>query len=432
MTYIIDRRQNGKGKSTENRQKFMRRIKDVVKEQLPNIINNKKLVDIDKTGGKVKIPASKRIVEPAFRNGQGGVQDWVMPGNDEFTRNDQIDKPPSGGGRGRGKGGSRGPNYEDEFTVEISRQEFLDAFFEDLALPDMVKTQISKVKEKVKRPAGYQPSGSPNKLSVLRSYKQSFLRKKPLEASLQKKIDALQAEFDASFDEVEKLTITEAIEKLVDKRNKIPFLDPVDLRYKLVLTEEVPTTHATMVMIMDNSGSMGLREKTIARKFFYLLYAFLRSQYEEVDMVFVSHTAEAEELNEEEFFNTSVAGGTVVSSALDLTAEIIRERLAGKTNIYISQVSDGDNENTDNGTCKEILEDDILPHVQYYAYVQVDDYHYTSGDMTLSQALGYAANNLWKAYEAVSESNKKLQMKRVHDEADIFGVFKELFTKAKP
>jgi uncharacterized sporulation protein YeaH/YhbH (DUF444 family) len=143
-------------------------------------------------------------------------------------------------------------------------------------------------------------------------------------------------------------------------------------------------------------------------------------------MIFISHTETAVEMDEDEFFNTRISGGTIVSSALDLAAEIIDERLVGKTNIYVAQVSDGDNTDTDNGTCAEILEDDILPHVRYFAYVQVDNYH-ESINPTLTSLMH--ERGLWKSYKHVASNNEKLQVKRVYHEKDIYPVFRELFSK---
>lgn len=229
---------------------------------------------------------------------------------------------------------------------------------------------------------------------------------------------------------LELLTAYMLYDELQARYDNIPLFDDTDLRYRAKVKIETPSTHATMIMIMDNSGSMGEREKTIARKFFLLLYLFLRKSYEHVDIIPISHTTEAHELSEEEFFNTHESGGTLVSSALDLAHEIIDARLKGKTNVYIAQVSDGDNLDTDNGTCTEILEDDILPHVRYYAYVQVDDYH-TSDDTSdpYLSTISSFGKGLWKAYESLSKRHAHFNIKRVNAEKDIYPVFRELFTK---
>lgn len=415
---IVDKRTVNRDRTTENRQRFLKRIKATIKEQLPKIIGNRSLRDIDKSGGRIRVNR-KTISEPFIHHGEGGNIDRVLPGNDEYVDGDLVPKPDNGQG---GPRGTRGDDGEDDFIVELSREEFLNFFFEDLELPDMLLTNLSKIKEFKRQNAGFQPDGSPNRLSVERSYRQSLGRRITLRGMIDQKIEKYEEELTEAIGE-RLAFLTKEIERLKKKRDKLPLFEEMDLRYRLTTRIEVPVTHATMVMIMDNSGSMGLKEKTIARKFFWLLYSFLSRQYEQVDMIFISHTETAVEMDEDEFFNTRISGGTIVSSALDLAAEIIDERLEGKTNIYVAQVSDGDNTDTDNGTCAEILEDDILPYVRYFAYVQVDSYHETINPSLMHE------RGLWKSYKNVASNDPKLQVKRVYEEKDIYPVFRELFSK---
>lgn len=431
---IVDKRTVNRDRTTENRQRFLKRIKATIKEQLPKIIGNRSLRDIDKSGGRIRVNR-KTISEPFIHHGEGGNIDRVLPGNDEYVDGDLVPKPDNGQS---GPRGTRGDDGEDDFIVELSREEFLNFFFEDLELPDMLLTDLSKIKEYKRQNAGFQLDGSPNRLSVERSYRQSLGRRITLRGMIDQKIERVTQQLAELEDavvlkgmtpdefEAEESRLKAELERLTKKRDRLPLFEEMDLRYRLSTKIEVPVTHATMVMIMDNSGSMGIKEKTIARKFFWLLYSFLSRQYEQVDMIFISHTETAVEMDEDEFFNTRISGGTIVSSALDLAAEIINARLVGKTNIYVAQVSDGDNTDTDNGTCAEILEDDILPHVRYFAYVQVDSYH-ESINPTLSSLIH--ERGLWKSYKNVASSDPKLQVKRVYEEKDIYPVFRELFTK---
>lgn len=421
---IVDKRTVNRDRTTENRQRFLKRIKATIKDQLPKIIGNRSLRDIDKTGGRIRV-SRKTISEPFIHHGEGGNIDRVLPGNDEYVDGDLVPKPDNGG---NGPRGTRGDDGEDDFIVELSREEFLNFFFEDLELPDMALTDLSKIKEYKRQNAGFQPDGSPNRLSVERSYRHSLGRRITLRGTIDKKIEKVEAELVDAVDP-RKAELQVELTRLQRKRDSLPLFEEMDLRYRLSTKIEVPVTHATMVMIMDNSGSMGMKEKTIARKFFWLLYKFLERQYEQVDMIFISHTETAVEMDEDEFFNTRISGGTIVSSALDLASEIIDERLVGKTNIYVAQVSDGDNTDTDNGTCAEILEDDILPHVRYFAYVQVDSYH--DADMRANPTLTSLMSDrgLWKSYQSVANKNSRLQAKRVFQEKDIYPVFRELFSK---
>lgn len=436
MTFI-DKRKVTRDRTTENRGRFLRRIKGTIQDQLPDIIKGKSLKDMDKSGGKIKVNR-KTIQEPTIHHTDGGNIDRVLPGNKEYVPGDEIMKPKSGGGGGRGKQASDGPDGEDDFVIELTREEFMDAFFEGLELPDMLKTELAKVVEYKRENAGFQPDGSPNRLNVIRSYKQSFVRRLSLTSALKTKLAELEDQlFNAKF-EVEHAADSEAEEKfkaevfLIEQQitettarleKQLPMFEDMDLRYRSSIKREIPVTHATMIMIMDNSGSMGEKEKTIARKFFWLLYSFLRRTYEKVDMRFISHTTDAEEMSEDDFFNTHVSGGTIVSSALTLASEIIYKELLNKTNIYIAQVSDGDNMDYDNADCTKILTNEILPAVRYMAYMQVDQ---DFGDSPSPSSL---MRGLYKAYHDAAAQNPKLATARVHEERDIFPVFRDLFKK---
>jgi len=137
----------------------------------------------------------------------------------------------------------------------------------------------------------------------------------PLKNELHEKENLLK-----SANDFEKTILAKEIETLEERIKNVPYIDDIDLRFRNVKKETVPNTSATMICIMDNSGSMGEREKTLSRKFFFLLYLFLNKKYKKIDLIFVHHTTEAREVTEEEFFNMRESGGTVVSSALDLTA----------------------------------------------------------------------------------------------------------------
>jgi len=457
MSIVInDKRKVTRDRTSENRARFLRRIKGTIKEQMNDIIGGKSLKEMDKTGGNIKVNR-KTITEPQIWHTDGGNVDRVLPGNDQYVPGDTIQKPRQGGGQGRGKNASDGPNSEDDFVIELSPKEFMDYFFEDLELPDMMKTQLTKIKEYKRENAGFQTDGSPNRLSVIRSYKQSFARRMMMNGVFKDRIAILNEllyvltnsemlavkmislpltiDIKEAVIETDKLpergtfehdllvaTVQAEIDHLHFKCENMAMFEEMDMRYRTVIKREIPIAHATMMMIMDNSGSMGEKEKTIARKFFWLLYSFLVRAYEKVDMVFISHTTEASEMTEEEFFNTRENGGTIVSSALDLTNEIIQKRLLNKTNIYVAQVSDGDNVDSDNDTCIDILTDQILPNIRYMAYVQVDDYH---GD----ENANVYGKGLWRAYKSISDTNSRLQIKRVQDENNIYPVFRDLFKK---
>ena len=171
-----------------------------------------------------------------------------------------------------------------------------------------------------------------------------------------------------------------------------------------------------MFCIMDVSGSMDQSTKDIAKRFFMLLYLFLQRNYEKTEVVFIRHHTSAKEVDEEEFFYSRETGGTIVSSALKLTDEIIEQRYSpNHWNIYAAQASDGDNWNDDSTICHKILRERLMPKLQYFSYIEI-----TARD---HQAL-------WESYEKVAEEfEDTFAMRQLQDAADIYPVFRQLFKK---
>jgi uncharacterized protein len=162
------------------------------------------------------------------------------------------------------------------------------------------------------------------------------------------------------------------------------------------------------------SGSMDEARKDLAKRFFILLYLFLTRHYQQTDVIFIRHHTQAAEVTEDEFFHATESGGTVVSSALTLMHEIIRERYTGSEwNIYGAQASDGDNWQQDSSKCRELLENKLLPLCRYFAYVQVAD----------------EDQNLWEEYTRVRDGNPHFAMQKIVTPAQIFPVFRDLFKK---
>lgn len=423
MHFILDRRST-KGNASENRQKFLRRVRDVVKSSMQESFKNKSIKDIGKDGHDIVIDSQniqKSLDEPHFNYDFGGDETWVLPGNKEFAKGDEIKKPQGGSGKGNGQQGSDDPSKsEDPFVVHITQEEFLNFFFEDLELPDLVKKDLQNIEEHRFKNAGFTQSGPPSKLSVVRSMKQSLMRRMALQSPLKNELHEKENLLKSAND-FEKTILAKEIETLEERIKNVPYIDDIDLRFRNVKKETVPNTSATMICIMDNSGSMGEREKTLSRKFFFLLYLFLNKKYKKIDLIFVHHTTEAREVTEEEFFNMRESGGTVVSSALDLTAQIINERGLSKSNLYICQCSDGDNYGeADNRKCISLLNDGILPFTQYYAYIQIQPTHSMSNNT--------GATSLWNAYNS-GISAKHFAQQLIQEDKDIYQVFRKLFEK---
>ena len=426
---IIDRRKNDKGKSTDNRRRFVKRVKKQVKEAVKETIRDGKVGDIiNSKEKKIKIPG-KGLDQPTFHHDKkGGIKDIVHPGNKHFNQGDRHPRPPENDGAAGRKGTPDGEG-EDSFSFHLTKEEFLDLFFEDLELPDMIKKDIAKIDEYENRRAGFTVDGNPSRLNVLQSLKRAKGRRLGLRSPKKKKLKKLLEELEVLniklsenpndlklIEDIKKLE--KQIEGLKRKIKSIPFIDDMDLRYNHWEKVPVPTTQAVMFGIMDVSASMGEWEKEMAKRFFMLMLLFLHYNYERVDIVWIRHHVRAIEVDEEEFFNSRETGGTIVSSALHLMKDIIDERYpVAQWNIFGCQISDGDNWQEDNIEATEIMQKYILPRSQYFAYVEVDQYR-NGGE-----------SDLWPYYENLKAAHNNLEMAVIHDVTEIYPVFRKLFEK---
>ncbi|QNK72064.1 YeaH/YhbH family protein [Variovorax sp. PAMC28562] len=422
LQQIIDRRLSGKNKSIGNRERFLRRYRGQIQEAVRKAVSGRNIRDLAQ-GEDVTLPR-RDVSEPAFGHAPGGNREYVHPGNQEYLKGDRIKRPPgqSGGGSGSGEAGDGGEG-EDDFVFRLTREEFMHAFFEDLALPHLIRTQIAEVPEWKSHRAGFTSDGSPTNLHVVRSMRGALARRIALGGEPRKELRRLEAHLltlrahpHATPSLVQKeIEETEAqIEELRRTARHVPYIDPIDLRYRNRVKTPVPSAKAVMFCLMDVSGSMDESRKDMSKRFFMLLYLFLTRHYEKIDLVFLRHHTQAEEVSEDEFFHATETGGTVVSSALVLMDEIIRARYpSGEWNIYGAQASDGDNWHQDSGRCRQLLDEKILPMVRYYAYVQV----------------AQAEQNLWQEYTQLQGVRPNFAMRKVADAQDIYPVFRELFKK---
>lgn len=417
MSYIIDRRLNGKNKSTVNRERFLRRYRSHIKEAVKDAVNRRSITDMDR-GEQISIP-TRNTNEPSISHGQGGQQHRVYPGNKEFHSGDQLEKPPQGGGgQGNGQASDQGEGEED-FTFTITRDEFLNYLFDDLALPNMIKKSLAQTKNFQTRRAGFVSEGTPNNLSVIKSMRNAHARRIGMGAGKKRKLKELQAQLEAA-EASGNIGIIPAlkseIEDLERRLKLIPFLDDIDLRFRNQVKVPLPTSKAVMFCIMDVSGSMTQDVKDLAKRFYLLLYLFLERNYEQIEIVFIRHHTSAKEVDEQEFFYSRETGGTIVSSALKLMNEIIEQRYdGGDWNIYAAQASDGDNWDDDSPLCANLLSEKILPAVQYFSYIEITPNEHQA---------------LWDAYKAVGKSfSNEFAMAQIRGAEDIFPVFRELFAR---
>ncbi len=417
MAQLIDRRQNAKNKSTVNRQRFLRRYKTQIKKAISDQISERSITNID-SGESVSIP-TRDISEPTFRNDKGGVREGIFPGNKEFAPGDRIKRPPGGAGEGGRRASDKGEG-EDDFVFEISKDEYLELLFDDLELPNLKKNQLRKMTKSKTVRAGYTTDGVPTNINVVRSLRAALSRRIGMGSEPRRMLREREAELEALEqdplgDETRRAELHQEIAMLRARLKKIPFIDTFDLRFNNFVQRPEPTSQAVMFCLMDVSGSMDQETKDIAKRFYILLYLFLTRSYKDVDVVYIRHHTQAKEVEEEEFFYSRETGGTIVSSALELTRDIVKQRYPPTHwNIYAAQASDGDNWNDDSPLCEQILAKDLLPQLRYYAYVEI-----TRRDH----------QGLWEHYENLLDKYDNFAMQHIREYSDIYPVFREFFRK---
>ena len=414
---IIDRRLAGKNKSVGNRERFVRRYKEQIADAVRRAVSQRGIRDMEQAEN-ITIPR-KDISEPVFHHGQGGIRDTVHPGNAEHVRGDRIERPQGGAG-GRGSQASDSGEGEDDFTFTLTKEEFMQLFFEDLALPHLLRTHIGENPQWKSRRAGYSQDGIPNNLAVLRTMRGALGRRIALTKQPERELAALQAELDELLtqgedaDETARAALQARIDALQARLRKVAFLDPIDLRFRNRTRLPMPSSQAVMFCLMDVSGSMDEQRKDLAKRFFILLYLFLTRHYEKIDVVFIRHHTQADEVNEDAFFHSQESGGTVVSSALVLLDQIMHARYPVEDwNIYVAQASDGENFSNDSRLCHTLLAGKILPRVRHFAYVQVAP----------------DEQDLWAAYSQLPPLFPHFAMRMVSTPAEIYPVFRDLFKK---
>ncbi len=414
---VLDRRLNPGGKNLENRQRFLRRAKALVQQAVRQSAQSREISDI-LNGGEVSIPASG-VDEPRFYHGSGGIHDNVFPGNKKFAEGDILPRSGEAGGSSQDGGGGEG---EDAFRFVLSREEFLDLFLDDLELPDLAKRKLAEVEFEGIRRAGYAVSGSPVNISVTRTMRHALGRRIALHRPTPQAIQLLEGKIADCEDVEGRAALQTEMAALAAKMRRIPYIDPIDVRYRRFENVPKPIAQAVMFCLMDVSGSMSEHMKDLAKRFYMLLYIFLTRRYRHVEIVFIRHTDRAEEVDEQTFFHSPATGGTVVSSAFETMKGIVAARYRPQDwNIYAAQASDGDNSYGDGEITAQLLRDSILPVTQYFAYLEVGDED--------EPRHGGSNSSLWGAYENLRAEGQPLAMRKVNARAEIFPVFRELFQR---
>ncbi|WP_414040833.1 YeaH/YhbH family protein [Acidithiobacillus sp. M4-SHS-6] len=427
MSTIIDRRSSGT-RSTSNQERLQRRVRARLKTTVEKMARSGSIEDLANADQPISIP-TRDLHEPSFRRDFSDAS-WerVLPGNKEYQRGDEINKPEGGASR-QGREGSPDGLGEDEVAIVLSADEFLDLLFDGLALPNLRKTSQGDVQAEQWRRAGFIKDGSPSRMHVGRTMRAARARRLALRAGKRRELQELEAarsklqqeiharlaqKQDASLEQERLRDLEERISVLTRKIKAIPFIDEADLRFAHIDQQPHPITNAVMFCVMDVSGSMGEKEKDLAKRFFLLLYLFLHRHYQAVHIVFIKHHSTATECTEQAFFGAREGGGTLVSPAIQLTEDIMDKRFpADLWNVYVAQVSDGDNYFADNAVVAEHL-DQLLPRLRNFFYLEVNREN---------------ESDLLQLYEGIAEDYPELITARASTREDIYPLFRALFSR---
>jgi uncharacterized sporulation protein YeaH/YhbH (DUF444 family) len=414
---IVDRRAQ-KGKSTANRQRVLKRLDRALKAQVDKLVARHKLQETDKA---VEVTIERKdVTEPHFAlDPVSGITGKIIPGNDQYRVGDKIPYNP-GQGRGGGQGAGDGQaDEEDSFRFVLSREEYLSLLFDELELPPLVKKELLQIDETRFKRGGVVRYGNPGSVCVTRTFKASLGRRIAAEAQQE---EALLAAEEAlalarkSADPERIFAAELALKDLRDSPLEIPFLDPVDLRHRALIEIQSPCTAAVMFCLMDVSSSMDEKRKDLAKRFFTLLYLFLTRKYKKVDLVFIRHTDQAQEVDEDTFFNGTQAGSTKVLSALAKMNEIMDARFpASQYNIFGAQASDGDSFGGDSTESSAYLLSRLLPSARYFVYAEV-------GERPVQ-----GTTSLWAAYRSIKSDH--FNMATVSARSEVYPALAKLFQR---
>jgi len=305
----------GRDRSAEDRRRHRQLLEKTIKENLGSIIAEESIIGKNKDK-IIKIPV-RGLKEYQFIYGEN--PEGVATGQGDEKRGQKVGSVPGKNGLGSGDGAGSSPGDE-VYETDITLEELVSYLFEDLELPYLERKRFSWLEsERQAKRRGIQKKGIPPRLARKRSMTERIKRRKGLERALQE------------------------LGRAEEEGARFPFSEE-DLRYQRTREERRAESNAVVICIMDNSGSMYLNKKYLARSFFFLIYQFVVYRYVNVELVFINHTTTAKEVNEEDFFHRAESGGTMISSGYELARQVIEERYNPTVwNVYAFHVSDGDN-----------------------------------------------------------------------------------------
>lgn len=311
-----------------DRARHRQKVRESIRHNIADIIAEESIIGRSKDK-MVKVPI-RGIKEYRFVYGDNAP--GVGQGNGQTQQGQVVGKQRAQSeGEGEDKAGDQAG--EDYYETEISLDELVEIMFEDLELPDLERKALRQIPAfRLAKRKGYRQVGIRVRLDKRRSVKERARRKLAVER---------RRRLTAAFTPVADGATT-------TPRKRFPFRQD-DLIYRHMTTDTRNESNAVVLCLMDTSGSMDTMKKYLARSFFFMLYQFICTKYQSVELVFIAHHTEAKEVTEDEFFHRGESGGTFISSAYLRAVEIIEERYHPSVwNVYAFHCSDGDNFDSDN------------------------------------------------------------------------------------
>lgn len=387
-------------RSAADRKRHKQKIDKALREGIKDVVADESIIG-QNGKKKIKIPV-KGIKEYQLVYGENGKNEKVSSAGDKEIKKGQVVKR---GAKKKGKAsGEKASNEpgEEYYEVEVTLEELAEYLFQDLELPDLERKKFKFIQHKKLKRAGFRKKGMRSRLSKKETIKRKIRRKKM----------AISA---GTFDE--------------DGEERFPFHKD-DLKYKHMKLKHEENNSAVIFFLMDVSGSMGKDKKYMARSFYFLLYQFLNYKYSNIEVVFISHSTDAKEVTEDDFFKKATNGGTVMSTALELEKEIISKRYHPSSwNIYTFYSGDGENFSFDDKKTIDLFRE-LKEINQMICYAEIDPFAIPPSELgnLLNSAYSYntsEASKLWlKLNSLVDEKFKKIKITKP---AHIWPAFRKLF-----
>mgnify|MGYP001224451385 CR=1 FL=1 len=382
-------------RSAADRKRHKQKIDKAIREGIKDVIADESIIGQD-GNKKIKIPV-KGIKEYQFVYGENDQNKKAGSAGEKQIRKGQVLRKKGQKGKGKPRKASK-DSGEEYYEVEVTLEELAEYLFADLELPDLERKKFKFIKDKKLKRSGYRKKGMRTKLAKKETIKRKIRRKKR----------ALAA---GTWDP--------------ESGERFPFHED-DLKFKHMKEKNENTNSAVIFFLMDVSGSMDKQKKYLARSFYFILYQFLRFKYDNIEVVFISHSTEAKEVTEKDFFERASTGGTLASTALELEKEIIEKRFHPSVwNIYTFYSGDGENWSFDNDKAFDLFS--YLKDVsQMTCYAEINP---LSPHDSYRSSMFYNTENdegsLWRALHSLVDPSFRII--KISESGHIWPAFQKMF-----